>query len=166
MQEITTRSRGLRPKTRQPAPSALQFRRAMERASAVRLPTFAGEFGLWHHHVDWDGGASRSRLHRRWQLWALFKLLTRVERHARALGSLGPYQVFVCIDERDPGSDAVYVHTPNINGSPFPYEPHAQRWLTAAPWWWGGRISAERYEIAVCLHGGERYFFVRRRAGV
>jgi hypothetical protein len=146
---------------RKSKPSALAFREVLKAELAKRSPKFDSWFDLWHRHVDWEGGGRLSRQHRNFELWALFKTLHRFERETHHLRER--CQVFAYLYEQDSGSDAVYVHTPNPNGTPFPYEPEVSSWLTATPSWLAGRISLERYNLGVTEGDGERCYFVQRK---
>lgn len=87
--------------------------------------------------------------------------LHRFERETRHMRER--CQVFAFIFERSCGSDAVYVHTPNPNGTPFPYIPQVDRWLTTAPAWFDGRVCLERYSLGLFECDGERGYFVQRK---
>ncbi|MBP6899938.1 MAG: hypothetical protein KBC73_07625 [Burkholderiaceae bacterium] len=75
---------------------------------------------LYHQHFDWDGKGNEGRVHR----------VRHINAHLRALrkarielqGHVTPYQLFAYIDLKASENDAVYIHTPNPNGTAFPAE--------------------------------------------
>jgi hypothetical protein len=141
--------------------SALAFREVVKREADLKPPNFNSWFDLWHRHVDWNGDGKLSRLHRKFQLWALFRTLHKFERQTHHMRDR--CQVFLLIHEHDPGSDAVYVHTENPNGTPFPCEPKVQIWLSKLPFWFSDRISLANYRVGLSLHDGDRHYFVQRK---
>lgn len=147
--------------SRVPKLSALAFREVVKREADRRPPNFNSWFDMWHRHVDWNGDGKLSRLHRRFQLWALFRTLHAFERLAQPMRNR--CQVFAYVHEHDPGNDAVYVHTENPNGSAFPYEPDVQEWLSILPYWLSARISLADYKVGLSAHEGEKYYFVQRK---
>lgn len=97
-----------------------------------------------HQHLDWNGLGNRSWLDRRRHLAALLHAFNRAQREL--LGFSGPYQVFASVTPADSASDAVYVHTPNPNGTPFPMKPLGVR-VSSLPPLLAGRIDPSRYEV-------------------
>jgi hypothetical protein len=142
-------------------PSALAFRHVVKKEATRKSPDFKSWFDMWHRHIDWEGDGILSRQHRTFELWALFKTLHRFEHETRHMRER--CQVFVYVNEHTPGNDAVYVHTPNPNGTPFPYVPQVDRWLTATPVWLARHVCLERYVLGVRTSDGERYYFVQRK---
>lgn len=58
----------------------------------------------------------------------------------------GPYQVFASVTPADSASDAVFVHTPNPNQTPFPMTPLGDRTWCLPPLL-AGRIDLSRYRV-------------------
>lgn len=89
----------------------------------------------WHTHVDWEGWGNRSWRLRRAHLAILAAGFARVAEHRDRFST--PFQAWITIDVHDAGQDALYLHTPNPNGSAFPVIfPEAQ---------WGGSPLAEEF---------------------
>jgi len=149
------------PRTPRSRLSAWAFRDVLIQEMSKKSPDFSSWFDLWHRHLDWEGDGDLTRQHRNLALWALFKTLHRFEQETRSVRER--CQVFACIHEQEPGSDAIYVHTPNPNGTPFPYEPQVDTWLARAPSWLAGRISLERYDLGMSEHEGKKSYFVQRK---
>jgi hypothetical protein len=77
-------------------------------------------FDLWHEHFDWHGVSRRGGRHRAEHLRAAFVAFKRVVN--QCIASDRPVQVFVSIAPASEAyQDALYVHTPNPNGTPFPH---------------------------------------------
>lgn len=112
---------------------------------------------LWHQHFDWEGFGDLGWVHRRRHISALLVALSRA-RDELAL-STKPYQLFASINIGDAGSDAVYVHTENPNGTEFPIT-HTGQALVSLPPLLAGRIDLERYRVFAESSGKERYYVV------
>ena len=76
-------------------------------------------FAFWHDHFDWWGRGNISGRQRAEHLRAYFTALARGRDQASA--SDLPIQVWLSINAADSADDALYAHTPNANGSEFPY---------------------------------------------
>ena len=113
----------------QAAPGAFRgkaraFRRAIARAeqeAALLTPGEGDWWDLWHFHVDWLGRGNLSWRYRRRYLEALIVVFRRIA--ALQLSFRTPFQSWLYLSGRDAGEDAVYLHTPNPNGTPFPMRP-------------------------------------------
>ena len=100
---------------------------------------------LWHTHFDWDGEGNSSWVARRRYLTALFTALTRARLELAQWGR--PYQLFAAVYPLSSGDDAIYVHTPNPNGTEFPLvHAEAQR-LESAPRLLMGKIPRSGYTV-------------------
>lgn len=73
---------------------------------------------LHHEHFDWDGKGNTDRAHRVAHLNALLRALSRARFELTNYGK--PFQIFGYVDLKNSSNDALYVHTPNPNGSEFP----------------------------------------------
>lgn len=105
-----------------------------------------GWCNYWHQHFDWYGRGKRSRFEHRKHIRPLMHTFARVQRELARQAT--PCQVFVRIYPSDPGSDAVYVHTPNPY-SEFP-DPFADcRFIDTVPPLLMGLVTLERYRIGV-----------------
>jgi hypothetical protein len=102
-------------------PTKLYYYRLRCKARAFKLPLKGdGEqwFDLWHTHFDWHGFGELGSVERRRHLRFAFTAFTRVCSQLRDRGQ--SYEAFVNIGLHSPASDAIYVHTPNPNGTEFP----------------------------------------------
>lgn len=99
---------------------------------------------LSHTHLDWSGFGDRGWLHRRRHLSALLWSFARARRELRSHPD--PVQVFASVHPFDAGSDAVYIHTPNPNGTPFPVAFGGHR-LDRLPPLLAGRVDPARFAV-------------------
>jgi hypothetical protein len=99
---------------------------------------------LSHQHLDWDGFGNTSWRDRRRHLAALLHAFRRAQVELASFS--GEYQLFVSVTPDDSGNDAVYIHTPNPNQTPFPMVPLGER-VSNLPSLLAGRIDKERYEV-------------------
>lgn len=88
-------------------------------------------FDHWHLHVDWKGRARRAE-NRPASIAVALKLLKAAEDVATSTRQ--PVQVWLalgptCMD------DAVYLHSRNANGTPFPHSFDNVNWEMDAPDW-------------------------------
>lgn len=71
-----------------------------------------------HYHADWRGWGNLSPTYRLQYIKALAVVFnTIVEASPRIQG---PFQTWIELSDRDAGEDAVFTHSPNPNGTPFP----------------------------------------------
>jgi len=111
----------------------------------------------WHMHFDWDSRGKRScfehRKHIRPLMFALAKTKGELARQPT------PYQVFACIYPSDPGSDALYVHTPNPQ-TEFPAQFENCLFTDVCPPLLMGLVDLERYKIGVSKSQSDMYYTV------
>jgi hypothetical protein len=74
---------------------------------------------LHHEHFDWDGKGNEGWVQRVRHLNAHLRALRRARLELNAQDK--PFQLFAYIDLAASENDAVYVHTPNPNGTAFPH---------------------------------------------
>jgi len=130
-------------------------RSALELSSLERLKRrgkrFSVDMGkkqwcdLWHTHFDWDGEGNSSWLARRRYLTALLTALARARLELSQWGR--PYQLFAAIYPLSSGDDAIYVHTPNPNGTEFPYVHEQAERLETVPRLLMGKIPRTGYTV-------------------
>jgi len=105
------------------------FRRWAEAyASAVRSIDrldVATWFDLWHTHIDWKSMGNRHAEGRSEIARLTYALLRHVEQRFSARSA--PVQIFATVCQ-DTGSNAVYVHSNNPHGTPFPHEFPDVQW--------------------------------------
>ena len=130
---------------------------------ASRLPDSEKWFDLWHTHVDWRGGGSKSADPRREYIRALFAAWERVEAFAAGLPC--PWQSWLVFDEADSGQDAVYLHTPNPNHDNFPYEFEGVTWGATPPVWLADFLT-NRLDFGRSNFDGEALYWVRRTSNL
>ncbi|HLN60831.1 MAG TPA: ankyrin repeat domain-containing protein, partial [Symbiobacteriaceae bacterium] len=95
------------------------FRRVFARAESETLELEADHwFDLKHYHADRYGYGNLS-----WPMRArhLEAMATVFKRYARELSQFEkPYQLWIYLNTRDAGQDAVFVHSPNPQHDDFP----------------------------------------------
>jgi hypothetical protein len=67
--------------------------------------------------------------------------------------------VFAAITPGDSADDAVYVHTPNPNGTPFQMKPTGERVIQLPPLL-AGRLDIARYHVFRDGHGRSATFTI------
>jgi hypothetical protein len=100
---------------------------------------------LWHQHFDWRGYGNHSHADHRHHLRALFLAFERARRELATQPI--PHQIFLYISAGDAGSNALYVHTANPNGTPFPRAFSGVRELRHVPGLLRGLCNTEHYWI-------------------
>jgi len=75
-------------------------------------------FDCWHWHFDWKGFGNRSFKRRKPHLDKLFLHFTMLIEKTKYLSS--EFQLFALLLDFGSSSDAIFLHTPNPNGSEFP----------------------------------------------
>jgi len=139
------------------------FARLKERAATFEVDLGPLQwYDLWHQHFDWHEYAQRCHRYRRQHLEALFTAFRRVLQQASEAGR--PVQVFVSIaPESEPGQDALYVHTPNPNGTPFPHSFERVNWQAAPPMFIRSFVDEEPWEVGALEQDGSTWWIVRAR---
>jgi hypothetical protein len=112
---------------------------------------------LWHQHFDWRGFGDTGWLHRRRHLSALLVALSHARKELTDAGI--PCQVFALVHPNDSGSDAIYVHTKNPNGTPFPIV-HTGETVISLPPLLASRICLTRHQVFAYGKGKERSFII------
>lgn len=120
-------------------------------------------YDLWHKHFDRHGYTRRSHRARHQHLRALFTAFRRTLQ--QAFDSARPVQVFVSIaPESEAEQDALYVHTPNPNGTPFPHPFEGVHWNASPPPFLRTFIEGEPWEIGSVQYEGSTWWVVRARS--
>ncbi len=97
------------------------FRRVHRKAAAFTLDPGAGTWwDHWHYHADWPGWGNRGWRYRREHLRALARVFLTIADAAPRFTT--PFQTWILLHEEDAGQDAVFLHTPNGNGTSFPLD--------------------------------------------
>ncbi len=110
-----------------------------------------------HEHFDWQGFGDRSWLDRRRHLAVLLKAFRRAQ--IELSNYQGEYQLFASITPGDSAGDAIYVHTPNPNGTPFPIASTGER-VSQLPPLLAGRIDLTRYRVFRDGHGSSATYTI------
>jgi hypothetical protein len=100
---------------------------------------------LHHQHFDWDGKGDTGFAHRIRHLNALLRALRNVRNELRSYQQ--PYQLFAYVDLKSSADDALYVHTPNPNGTEFPCPIDSESEPATAPPLLAARLDLSLYEI-------------------
>ena len=115
---------------------------------------------LWHQHFDCEGFGNINWVHRRRHLAALLRALTRARHELNE--SRKPYQLFALVHPRDSGSDAIFVHTENPNGTKFPCKLSCQP-IASFPPLLAGYIDPDIYEVLTDVHENETTYVIQLR---
>src|SRR5262245_33936914 len=108
------------------------FRNVLRAAERFAIyPERDSWWDLWHYHADWRGFGNLGWRYRREYARALGIVFSRIVAVSDQFAT--PFQVFLSLQSTDAGGDAVYLHTPNPNGTPFPYVPKAMAWGMELP---------------------------------
>ena len=142
-------------RVRKPTPQAAAKQAAR---NAARFKLDSGWFDLWHTHFDWEGYGRKSRAMRRQFLVALFRAFERALAQARRRRRI---QIFLSISRAEPEQDALYVHTPNPNGSSFPHRFPGFRPLRRLPAFVAPHVDRDRFEVLSGRFGGTGWYVVR-----
>ena len=97
-----------------------------------------------HEHFDWEGLGDRSWRDRRRHLSALLRAFRAAQKELR--GYPLDYQLFITVAPNKSASDAIFIHTPNPNNTPFPMEPEGEL-TTNLPHLIANKIDSSRYAI-------------------
>lgn len=137
------------------------WRKVWRRARTLRVDV-SGEAWCnhWHQHFDRDGLGSRSRLEHRKHIRPLMRAFSRVRHELAHQGK--PHQVYVCIHPMDPGSDAIYVHTPNPH-SEFPSHFDDLKFISMLPPLLMGLVSLAHYQVGIGKYKGQNWYTVLPR---
>ena len=143
---------------------ARRYYRGLERRAAAFSPDLRGGnwFDLYHTHFDWLGHGRRGEAHRRQHLTALFTAFHRVAEQARTSGR--PLQVWLSIAaDHEVEQDALYVHSANPNGTPFPYPFPGVEWGVPVPRFLQGLVDEATHDVGYFEYEGQRQYVVRER---
>ena len=115
---------------------------------------------LHHDHFDWDGKGNTGRAHRVRHLNALLRALRRARIELERYGR--PYQLFAYVDLKNSANDALYVHTPNPNGTEFPNPIGSVSVPAQAPPLLGARVDPRHYEVRRYGESGSIFYVIPR----
>jgi hypothetical protein len=96
------------------------FRKAMRSAERFQISITDDDWwAWWHYHADWQGYGNLSWEVRIEYLRALATVFRKIADQSRNYKK--PFQLWIYLCGSDAGQDAVYLHTANENGTPFPF---------------------------------------------
>lgn len=111
----------------------------------------------WHVHFDWAGRGSLSRFEHRLHIRPLMHAFARAKSELEK--QMTPYQVYVRIHPADPGSDALFVHTPNPH-TQFPTAFEDCQFLDACPPLLMGLVNLARFKVMVSSCEGDTSYTI------
>jgi hypothetical protein len=139
----------------------LCFKRACRSLERLDYSTW---FDLWHTHLDWRSKGNRFPELRKSVAVITYRALVHAER--LALTAKQPIQVFGTVCE-DTGSNAVYLHTPNPNSTPYPFGFPNVVWAVPLPPELHGVVDLKAHEVGKLIHSdGVDYVIRKLAAGV
>ena len=139
------------------------YRKLLKKSRSYRVDLAAKQWcDLHHQHFDWQGKGNESLLHRVRHLNAHLRALRRARLELQSQDL--PYQLFGYIDLANSQNDAVYVHTPNPNGTAFPSELGCFTQESAAPPILARRVDSRLFAIFKSTDPGSKVFFVVPRS--
>ena len=115
-----------------------------------------GSFDLWHTHIDWDNKANRVK-----SLVARSTYRALIRAESLTVNRSFPIQVWATLCECT-GDNAVYLHTNNPNGTPYPYAFEGVEWGIAEPAEFTDLIDA-RHQLGLHRYSDEIVFFIRKK---
>jgi hypothetical protein len=135
------------------------------RALAARAESFhidlpeTSWYDLWHTHFDLNGFGRRSPRHRYPHVAALFTAFGRVLDQAKE--AKRPLQVFVSIaPAAECEQDALYIHTPNQNGTAFPYQFKGVVWDVKPPEIVRPHISNNKWRVGRLMNNNQIWWII------
>jgi hypothetical protein len=106
------------------------FERVQSKATSFeRIPTPDDWWDFWHYHADWPGVGNicpKYRLEHLKALVTVFESLAKVRDQFST-----PFQLWIMLHCQDAGQDATFLHTPNGNGTEFPWVNPEIKWGVA-----------------------------------
>ena len=140
------------------------YAKLKERSATFAVDLEASQwYDLWHKHFDWYGYGRRDRRARQAHRTALFTAFSRILVQVAQIDR--PVQVFVSIaPDRTPEDDALYLHTPNPNGTPYPHSFDGVDWKIRPPAFLSRFTKGEPWELGALKKDGATWWIVRARS--
>lgn len=137
---------------------SMQLKRTL--SSLDRLD-YSSWFDLWHTHPDFKSKGNRFPELRT----AVARITYEAFLHAEQLvaASRQSVQVFATICA-DTGDNAVYLHTANPNGTPYPHEFHGITWGVSLPAELLNVVNLSTHHVGLLTHDGVIQYVVCKRA--
>ena len=114
-----------------------------------------------HQHFDWYGLGNSGWLRGRRHLTALLVALAQAKNELTK--SNQPHQLFAVVHIGDRGSDAIYMHTENPNGSDFPVTFTGKR-IDVLPRLLAGRVDLCKYNVYMCGDVDDRSYTIELKS--
>jgi hypothetical protein len=114
----------------------------------------------YHQHFDWDSRGAKSRLEHRKHIRLMMHAFARARVELASQET--PYQLWAQIHPSDPGSDAIYVHTPNPH-TEFPMGDSDERSVSLVPPLMMGLVCLKSYRLVVCESESSKWYVVSPR---
>ena len=108
-----------------------RYYRNLQRKSEFPTVRRNGWYDFMHWHIDRSGLGNLSWRDRKSHLAVLFASYRSLLMQIKDWNE--PHQCWLVIDAIDSSADAVYLHTPNPNGTPFPCRFEWVRWEVEIP---------------------------------
>jgi hypothetical protein len=144
---------------------ARRYYRGLDRRASSFAPNLGtgNWFDLYHTHFDWVGHGRRGARHRRQHLAALFAAFRQVAAQVRE--SDQPVQVWLSVAaDHEVEQDALYVHSANPNGTPFPYPFPGVEWNVHVPAFLSEFVQDAVHEVGFLEYEGAPQYIVRVRS--
>ena len=139
----------------------LERETAKNRRTLERLD-YGSWFDYWHAHPDWRFRCNRFPEAKAMTASATYALL----QYAEQLASVrkGEIQVFGTLCENT-GDNAVYLHSANPNGTPFPVEFAGVQWDVSLAAELADIVNQERHQVGLqTFEDGSFQYVIRARA--
>lgn len=146
-----------RQRTRLLARWAKAYASAVRSVDRLDLNTW---FDLWHTLIDWRSRGNRHAEGRAEIARLTYALLQHAEQRFSARNA--PIQIFASVCE-DTGSNAVYVHSSNPHGTPFPREFPNVQWGVDAPIELNGIVDTTVHRIGRVHYTDETVHIIERK---
>lgn len=121
----------------------------------------AGWFDYWHLHIDWYEKGNRFPENRRNVAISTFEILLFAQEkfESRAI----PFQIWatICPNTAD---NAVYIHTVNENGTPFPHGFEGVTWGVDPPVELDGVINSPAYKLGKVVYDSGPVYIITMSA--
>lgn len=101
-------------------------------------------FDYWHCHVDWEGKGNKRPENREATIALGLEIFEMVEEFKQRVE--GPIQSWWFIHEQS-YEDAIYLHSPNENDTPYPYDFKGVQWGATASDYLNGLLSNSKYKV-------------------
>jgi hypothetical protein len=135
------------------------YEQSRKRGPRLSVDRSEGSWYDFHHtHTDPRGLGNRTSGARKHFLRCVRSRL--LETVSQLKGWSTPHQVWAIIDSEDSGQNAVYLHTPNENGTAFPHDFANVLWSGPVPPWVSSIFPPEHYRVGSSNIDGHIYYTV------